>query len=508
MTARRPNILLIMSDQEQHWSLLPSGLSRPGLGWLLERGVGFGAHHVVTLPCGPSRSTIYTGRHTPHTKVVSNPSRAQGIGLSPQLATLGWMLREQGYYTAYKGKWHVSVIDPPAPFGGSTARALEEFGFAEYTPDGDPVGIPWDGYRQDPAIASDAANWLLGRDGAKPLDQPWFLAVNFVNPHDVMFFDATGRMNETAAGMPARRLPAPYAPLYERDWDEELPPSFDDDLSAKPSAHAHLARLSGAMLGEIPHEDERSWRALRSYYYNCLTDLDRHVDTLLRAVVASGHDRDTVLVYTTDHGEAAGAHGLRGKPTSVYREVVNVPLVVAHPDCPGGTSTDALSSAVDLAPTLLSLAGADPSARAQRHPGLPGHDLSEVLADPSARTGRDESGVLFCMSRPPSPASGGESPRLFLRGIFDGRWKLARYFSEHEHHRPQGWTELTARNDLELYDTSADPGELTNLAADPEHRDLVVELADRLTRLVDAEIGEDDGRELAEISATVSAGRT
>jgi arylsulfatase len=508
MSARAPNILLVMSDQEQHWSLMPDGLTRPGLEWLLERGVGFSAHHVVTLPCGPSRSTIYTGRHTPHTKVVTNPSRSRFPGMSAQVPTIGTMLREHGYYTAYKGKWHVSVIDPPERFSASTAGALEAYGFAEYTADGDPVGIAWDGYRQDPAIASDAANWLLGNSGGKPTDQPWFLAVNFVNPHDVMFFDATGHMNDVSdggmsGGMRERRLPAPVDAIYQRDWDVPLPATFDDELGTKPAAQRLAAERIGAMLGHIPHDDQQSWHALRSYYYNCLTDLDRNVHTLLLALQASGHDRDTVIVYSTDHGEAAGAHGLRGKPTSLYREVINVPLVIAHPDGARGASTGALSSATDLAPTMLALAGLEPG---ERHPDLRGHDLSAVVADPAARTARDEAGVLLCMSGLPGPTGAAPAPRLFLRGIVDGRWKFGRYFSHDDHHNPREWAELSARNDLELYDTATDPGERTNLARDPEHRQTLVALAGRLATLVEAEVGTDDGRELIDVTAAPAAG--
>lgn len=107
-----PNVL-IMSDQEQHWSHLPAELHRPGTDWLLGRGMAFEQHHAVTVPCGPSRSTIYTGQHTQHTKVLTNPSCHGSAGMASSVPTLGTMLRAAGYYTAYKGKWHVSVIEPP-----------------------------------------------------------------------------------------------------------------------------------------------------------------------------------------------------------------------------------------------------------------------------------------------------------------------------------------------------------------------------------------------------------
>lgn len=483
---RRPNILLILSDQEQHWDHLPPAMQRPGLERLRERGTSFANHHVVTVPCGPSRSTIYTGQHTRFTGVHSNPGRGRAAGMSTDISTVGHLLREHGYYTAYKGKWHVSVIDAPAPFSAATTHALEPYGFAEYTPDGDPVGVSWDGYRRDPAVASDAANWLLGLGGDKPTDAPWFLAVNFVNPHDVMFFDATARMNQTGTNA-VPRLPAPRDPLYRTFWDADLPANFADRAANEPAAHEALRRFTTAALGEIPLEDHDAWRALRSYYFNCLRDLDRSVVTVLDALRESGHDDDTAVIYTTDHGEAGGAHGLREKPTSIYREVVNVPLVIAHPDVPGGGTTPALSSAIDLAPTVLALAGVTAAERADRHPQLRGSDLTGALTDPSGP--RDETGVLFAMTRPALRLADDGPYRSHMRGCFDGRWKFARYFRASDEESAGRPERLRADNDLELYDTVKDPAEIRNLATDPTYADQVARCAVLLAHLEAAELG-------------------
>ncbi|HWY25833.1 MAG TPA: sulfatase-like hydrolase/transferase, partial [Nevskia sp.] len=106
---KRPNILLIMSDQERGWPDLPGGLGLNAHEWLLERGTGFSNFNVHTTPCSPSRSNLYTGLHTPFTGLTSN------VGAPPfptlgKVPTLGHLLREQGYYTAYKGKWHLSNV--------------------------------------------------------------------------------------------------------------------------------------------------------------------------------------------------------------------------------------------------------------------------------------------------------------------------------------------------------------------------------------------------------------
>ena len=477
----RKNILLILSDQEQHWDILPPGLRRNGLELLRELGLGFKNHHVVTMPCGPSRSTIYSGLHTKFTGLHSNPSRARGSGMSADVPTIGSMLGDHGYHTAYKGKWHVSVVDPPTPFAESSVDALRDYGFAEFNAEGDPVGISWDGFRRDPAVASDAANWLLGLTGGKPSDQPWFLAVNFVNPHDVMFFDATGHMNRDGKS-PVPRLPAPRAQQYEDYWEVDLPLSFHDDLASKPPAQSEIARFVQSVLGEIPREDHIAWKALRSYYFNCLQDLDLNVSTVLSALQESGHLSDTIVIYTSDHGEAAGAHGLREKPVSVYREVVNVPLVIVHPDLPGGVETAALSSAIDLVPTILSLSDVN---SVEHYPNLCGVDLTPAMESASGRSERDNRGILFSSKR--ATVQDARS-RAHMHGYFDGRWKFGRYFSAEDEVSASQPERLLQDNDLELYDTVSDPDEVRNLANVPEFREVMFTLAAQLAQLETVEL--------------------
>jgi arylsulfatase A-like enzyme len=492
---KQPNILLVVSDQEQSWDLLPPGLERPGLERLRARGTSFTRSHMVALPCGPGRSVLYTGQHTVGTGLHVNPNSA-GVHMSTDVPTIGAMLRAHGYATAYKGKWHLSRIVTPDPMRGSAVNALEEYGFSEFNPGGDVVGLGWEGYGQDPVIVSAAARWLQGH-GGKPTDRPWFLAVNFINPHDVMFYDATGAMNATGT-VAEPRMPAPLDPIYEREWDLPLPVSFTDDLSGKPaSQRARIARMNG-LLGEIPRADEAAWRRLRSYYLNCLADLDRHVGRLLDVLAATGHDRDTVVVYTTDHGEGAGAHGFRDKPHSLYREVLNTPLVIAHPDAPSQVESSALVSCVDLAPTILGLAGVSAEVVAEAHPQLRGHDVSALVGQPRRTSSRDDEGILVSMG---GPALGPDF-RGTIHGLIDQSWKLGRYFGADD-----PWIaapgRLAADGDLELYDLDADPHELDNLAYRPEYAAQLDHLGRRLTALVARELGTADPRPLGSLGHRV-----
>ena len=529
-TRKRPNILLIVSDQERGAQDLPSGLGLAAHEKLLENGVGFTNFNVHTTPCSPSRSTIYTGLHTQLTGMTSN------IGAPPfpklaKVPTIGHMFREQGYYTAYKGKWHLSDVptDISVRYGPfhSARHALEPFGFSDYSDSGIADGATWSGFKFDGDTASSACQWL--HDKGTTLDQPWFLAVNFVNPHDIVFFDDVD--HQQALSRLDRDFLSPLSPppsegVYTKAWDLPMPRSYyADDLSTKPWAQRSYVDFCNKLYGRIDRPDEQRWRHYQSYYFNCIRDVDAHALTVLQQLERLNLADNTVVVYTSDHGDMLGAHGLRQKGASIYKENVRVPLIVRHPDFRSGGSTDALGGPLDLAPTLLAFAGVDAGQRAERYPALKGVDLTPAIADTRARTARDQRGLLYdynttlyidpeaaehIMSRHQDAtwwsmfeadlAQGRLHPRLdqpgLFRGVHDGRYKFARYFKPSEHHTPSDWQTLLKHNELELYDTQTDPDEIVNLAWRPEsHQDLILALNDKVNKLVAEEIGIDDGRE-------------
>jgi arylsulfatase len=334
------------------------------------------------------------------------------------------------------------------------------------------------------------------------------MAVNFVNPHDIMSFDYGGH---SGVEMPAalahavKTLPAAAIPLYETRWDVELPPSVDDDLADAAPAVREYAAMMETVFGAVPDED--AWRAGISFYLNCLRDVDRHVGVVLDALEASGHADDTVVIFTADHGELAGSHGLRQKGNVVYDENFHVPFVLRHPDFDGGATTDALASAVDLAPTILDIAGLDHAAVAAQFPELAGHSLLPAVAGRPVREGVLtavesvlvlDAGFWRQFGEPDAAqrlGSGELRPdwtkRGFLRGYTDRRYTFGRYFSPLEPNRPRDIAELFANNDVVLYDRDNDPAETANLANDPIHRDVVAEYNAKLESLIDAEIGGD-----------------
>ncbi|MBZ6379590.1 MULTISPECIES: sulfatase-like hydrolase/transferase [Pacificimonas] len=520
------NILMIITDQEQSMASFPEGLLEklPGHRRLLELGTNIANYHVHTTPCSPSRSTIFSGHHTQRTGLFLNSDTPPNPIAAHTMPTLGHMMQEAGYFTSYKGKWHLSQINRkrdwnrvPGGIYPNTSDYLVDYGFHDYGFDGEEVGLTWDGYRSDMFVAADVSRQIFDyaekdRAGGKP----WFQVAGLVNPHDIMFYDATGNQ---AASRPhpdvlAPVKTAPGDPLYEVDNGFPLPESFHaDDLSDKPEAHRAIARLNDAFFGEMPLSDEASWRRFVNYYYNCLRDVDRRVEQMLWALEASGQMENTIIIYTTDHGERAAAHGMRQKGGTMYREETNVPMIVVHPDIPGGRTTSGLMGAIDLAPTLMTLGGMSASQAANAFPDLPGVDVSSLLMHPQQKTQRDDLGHLFnyAVAYYWEPKSGRRTNttegaanydqiydltrRRLHRGVHDGRYKFARYFAPAHHHVPADWETLDRRNDLELYDTRADPNEITNLAYDPARRDDVLRLNAMVNRLIEREVGRDDGSE-------------
>lgn len=504
----RPNILLITTDEERSNVPCPPGFLLPARDRVAARGVRFTNYYTASAQCSSARSVIYTGRHVPITRIYDNDNFPYVEALDPGLGTVGTMLAHAGYYCTYKGKWHLSkaYLDPahPSPATG----ALEPYGFHEWNDWGDIDGGAWAGLRVDPVIAGQAAAWLRDRAAAVAADQPWFMAVNFVNPHDIMSFDYGGRPSVLLPPNLAHAVvtkPPAHIPVYAAQWDFEVPSNWADDLSgAAPAVHEYRA-MTDTAFGPVPGDDQ--WRAGFNFYLNCLRDVDRHIEVVLDALEASGQADRTIVIMTADHGEMAGSHRLRQKGNLPYDENIHVPLVIAHPDFAGSTTTGALASAVDIAPTLLAMGGLGDETVAERYPALGGHSLLPALGGSAVRDGvlvAIESVVTldgsfwehFAEPDVDTRIASGDlrpdwSKRGFLRAYSDDRYTFGRYFSPLEPNRPRNTAALFARNDVVLYDRANDPGEMTNLATDPAHHSVLDEYSRRLEALITSEIGED-----------------
>jgi arylsulfatase len=530
------NILFILTDQERFFRSgeLPAGYRLPAHERLAKQGMVFENHQINSCVCTSSRSVLYTGRHIQQTKMFDNTNFPWISSMSTDIPTVGHMLREAGYYTAYKGKWHLTKEFETVNSLGTPQKIftseMDAYGFSDYFGVGDIIAHTRGGYLHDNITSAMGVNWLRGHGKELAAQgKPWFLAVNLVNPHDVMFLN-TDRPGEPvqARNILGHIEPPADDPFYRTQWEFKLSPSYDQPLAApgRPAAHAEYLRAHDTLVGNIANEEWR-WRRRHNYYLNCLRDADRNLVPLLDELEALGLATNTIIVLTADHGDLDGAHRLHSKGATAYREQNNVPLIVVHPAYPGGRRCKAVTSHLDLAPTLVGLTHASAEQRAQITSNLPGRDLAPLLASgeqASYTAVRD--GALFCynmfayidgaylekavamLHQPEGKArlkeaakSGTLRPDLTkrgaIRGVFDGRHRFARYFSPKQHNRPASLEALFRLNDVELYDVEQDPLERHNLATERErHGELLESLNAKLNALIDEEVGEDAGQML------------
>ena len=418
----RLNVLLIVSDEERRNDWLDGSVPLPAHERLRRDALDFRRYYTHTSPCSPSRASLYTGRYLAQHGVVDNVSFPTHTALDPTIPTVGQRLRDRGYESAYVGKWHLSHGDDPdmAAYGYSAWSGNDK----HFT------GNPWTGRHFDPVITAQAIDWLHRHAGG---DGPWFLTVALVNPHDIMWFPVDQPSHQQVHPGQAEMFrfmqqfvlgdevsPEPVPEDYPERF-ERLPANFDDDLHTKPEIQRAWRRVRNRehFVGEMPLDDHRLWLRQLDYYAWLHERLDESLSALLATMDELRLYDDTVIIYTSDHGDACGSHGLRAKLPCVYEEVMGVPLVVKGPGIPSGASTESLATHVHIAATICGLGGID----VDDTPGLSGRDLAPVLADPSVSV-RDH--VLFSQDSAQSELL--RQSRYAVRGFFDGTTKYARYY--------------------------------------------------------------------------------
>lgn len=438
MTAQRPDIVIVMTDEERAIPPYESDALRTwrdetlrGRKWFDEHGVSFVRHYTGSLACVPSRPTIFTGQYPD----LHGVTQTDGIGKAHddsrlrwlrrgEVPTLGNWFRAAGYDTHYDGKWHIShadlinprtghsldtnddkgVIDPDAVRRYLDADPLAPYGFSGWVgPEPHGAKLSNAGIRRDPLIADRVVAWLADRyarrrAGDAAALRPFLLVASFVNPHDIVLFPAWARRNP----LPASALDPPAVPAA---------PTADEDLSTKPAAQIAFREAYYSGYGpawSIERTYRRSAQRYRDLYYRLHAEVDSPIDRVRRAVTeggsADGPD-DTVLVRTADHGDLLGAHGgLHQKWFNLYDEATRVPFVIARVgrDATEARTVSAPTSHVDVVPTLLSAAGIDVGAAAasltqsfsEIHP-LPGRDLMPVVDGAAA----DDARAVYLMTR-------------------------------------------------------------------------------------------------------------
>jgi arylsulfatase A-like enzyme len=524
------NILFILVDQEHFFDRWP--MPAPGREWIKQNGVTFTNHQAASCVCSPARSTIYTGEHIQFTAIFDNANSLWQADMSTEIKTIGHRMAELGYHAAYQGKWHLSVnldqvhdaID--APFA-DYRRILQSYGFEDFFGVGDINDTTLGGYNYDDTTTAFVTRWLRTKGEALRAEgKPWYLAVNFVNPHDVMYVNSDlpkENIQGKLHSMPIARPPSDD--IYRATWDDVPLPatrSQSFDAPGRPRGQKIYQEVQDVLVGAWPDEDRR-WRLLRNYYYNCIRDCDRQVVRVLESLKANGMDKNTIIMFTADHGELGGNHQMRGKGNSAYRQQNHLPLMIVHPAYPGGKTCAAVTSQIDITPTLLALSGADPAAVAKTSGDLKGRSFAGLLGTPETATPnslrpaslfnynmlsfqdarwarkmeiymRDSKTPLTEKLKQLTKIEPDFHDRCAIRSAFDGRYRFSRYFSPLDFNTPTTYEALIAKNDLELYDLQEDSEEVDNLATNSKaNGDLLMAMNAKLNGRIVEEVGDDNG---------------
>lgn len=520
----RPNFLILCMDQWDTHMRVPEEVEFPAMQRLEAQGVSFDRQYCTVPICTPSRATMWTGVHAKQTGLWDNTNFAWIDELNDEVPTIGHMLREQGYYTAFKGKWHVS----PVP---RSEDALERYGFSDYQQWGEMFGAPLQGAMLDGAATFETIDWLEHKRAE--LAQPWLLICSLINPHDIMFLQ-TDPIEEPHGNGMTKGLQSAVQRLgwFEKQWPVEMPKNFDDDYRLQPFGVHHYKEANDQNYGRVPDDRTDLWLKRRNYLINCMRLVDAEFNKVLEAMDRLDLWKNTIVVFLSDHGEMNGAHRMTQKGAIHFDEATITNLTVCVPGGPQGKRTIAVGSHLDLAPTILEFAGLTPDEIRARYPNLKGRSLRNVILNPESHGPRGSAdvpgdGALVCWDALHSldinwALSGalqaltdlGEgsphkpdlkevgrlygapdfSNRTLFRAVIDGRYKMVRWFSPLEYDLPFTLGELYARSDVTLHDLVNDPGEMENIGH-PDHPDydpvLVERMLDKLNALIQQEIGED-----------------
>lgn len=455
----KPNILIIMTEHQQAQTIEPnSKCSMPNVkDRIVRRGMLFRLGYTPTALCAPARASFFTGLYPTAHGMYNNYHSLPVIhyGLFEDVKLFSEYLRGAGYNLSYIGKWHVSGERGPENYGW---RILEG---------GGPIGYPKPGSRRarwqkqilsNPRVEGlkkytiirrrgwpdyilygtsegrieDTIDYRRGRIAIEEIKRlssmrdPWVIFIGFTEIHDPYI------------------VVEPYASMYDPD-DIPLPENYYDSMEDKPAIYRRMREQLWSQLSE------RQVREAIAHYWGLCSMTDCIVGMILDTLEDEGIEDNTLVVYTSDHGDQVGAHGLFLKGIMPFEESYRVPMAVRWPRIvkPGSTCSEFVTLC-DFAPTFCEIAGLDVTVR------FHGRSLLPILQ--------------------------GSIPRDWRRSFF-GQFLGTEYYYTQRIIRNHRFKYVFNGFDFdELYDLENDPYEMRNLAANPEYEDVKMELIEEMWR--------------------------
>lgn len=402
----RPNIVYVFTDQQFAGAMSCAGnpdLATPAIDGIAAQGVRFANAYCTNPLCTPSRASMFTGAMPHEIGITGNGVAIPGDRATPEL---GHIMSRNGYRCVYGGKWHVPGMDIDDAHGFEKLCGISD----------------WE-------LPDKCAAFIASRH-----DKPFFLVASFDNPHNICEFSRKqslpwGKIDVPPAAdcpnLPQNHMPGPYEPQALRAERKRNPVCF----------------VGGSF---TPDE----WRQYIYAYYRMVEMVDRGIGKIIAALRDAGLDENTVVIFSSDHGDGLAAHQWNQK-WALYEESVRVPLIIRHPQYRNSNVVDKslVSSGLDLYPTICDFTGIDRPAK------LRGRSLRPALEGKDLRPSDTHDEAVFCET-------------FFEHGLGTSGLMVR---TEKYKYCAYSW----GRYREQLFDMENDAGETVNLAVNSRHSEIL-----------------------------------